>query len=121
MHGGRLLTLCDEVGYIAARKHAEGDCLTRSVHQAQFHHAIQAGEEITFHARVGFTGHSSLWVFIEIINTKDGRRMMDAVFVYVAIDENRHVRQVPVIHADSDEEKQLQSRLKKMRDALPDV
>ncbi len=121
MHGGRLLTLCDEVGYIAARKHADGDCLTRAVHQAQFHHAVQAGDEITFHARVGLTGHSSLWVFVEIINTKDGRHIMDAVFVYVAIDESLHVRQVPAIHAETDEEKQLQSRLKRIREAFSRV
>jgi len=118
MHGGRLLTLCDEVGYIAARKHAGGDCLTRAVHQAQFHHAIQEGEEITFRARVGLTGHSSLWVFIEVINPKNGHCMMDAVFVYAAIDENWHVRQVPAIHADTDEEQQLQARLKSLRDTL---
>jgi len=115
MHGGRLLTLCDEVGYVAARKHAGGDCLTRAVHQAQFHHAIQLGEQLTFRARVGLTGHSSLWVLIEAISIKDGRCMMDAVFVYVAIDEHRHVRQVSVIDAQTDEEKQLQARLRSMK------
>ncbi len=118
MHGGRLLTLCDEVGYIAAHKHAGGDCLTRAVHHAQFHHAIEQEQEIRFRARVGLTGHSSLWVFIEVINPKDGQGMMDAVFVYAAIDENWHVRQVAAINADTDEEKQLQGRLKSLRDTL---
>jgi len=118
MHGGRLLTLCDEVGYVAARKHAGGDCLTRAVHQAQFHHAIQEGEQLTFRARVGLTGHSSLWVFIEVLSIKGNRCMMDAVFVYAAIDEHRHVRQVPAIDAETNEERQLQDRLKSMKGYL---
>ncbi len=117
LHGGRLLTLCDESGYVAARKHANVDCLTRAVHQARFHHAIQEGENITFHARVGLVGHSSLWVLIEVSKGGSGRCAMDAVFVYAAIDENMHTRQVPAIDAETDEEKQLQARLKRLRDA----
>jgi len=118
MHGGRLLHLCDEAGYASARKHANGDCLTRAVHQAQFHHAVQAGERLAFRARVGLVGHSSLWVFIEVINARGDRCVMDAVFVYVAVDESRTVRQVSSIHADTDEEQQLQARLKSLRDTL---
>ncbi len=118
MHGGRLLTLCDEVGYVAARKHAAGDCLTRAVHQAQFHHAIEEGTQLTFRARVGLTGYSSLWVLIEAISTRDGRCMMDAVFVYAAIDEHRHVRAVAGLRAETDAEQQLQARLRRMREQV---
>ena len=118
MHGGRLLTLCDEAGYCSAHHHADCDCLTRAVHQARFHHAIKEGECLSLRARVGLTGYSSLWVFIEVIRVKDDRCMMDAVFVYAAIDEKRKAIQVPAIDADSDEEKLLQARLKRMKDAL---
>jgi len=118
MHGGRLLTLCDEVGYVAAHKHAAGDCLTRAVHQAQFHHAIEAGEQLGFRARVGLTGYSSLWVLIEAISSRDGRCMMDAVFVYAAIDAHRHVRPVAAVRAETDEEQQLQARLRRMKEQV---
>ncbi len=118
MHGGRLLTVCDEVGYIAARSHANGDCLTRAVHQARFHSAIQEGEKLTIRARVGLTGSSSLWVFVEVGSGEHQQCRMDAVFVFVAIDEHRKPRHVPAIHADSDADKQLQARLRHMREQV---
>ncbi|MDQ6996849.1 MAG: hotdog domain-containing protein [Mariprofundus sp.] len=118
MHGGRLLTLCDEAGYVSAHKHANGDCLTLAVHQARFHHAIQEGEHLVFRARVGLTGHSSLWVFIEVTTSDNGQCVMEAVFVFAAVDGQKRVRQVPAIHAETDEDKQLQIRLKRMKAQL---
>jgi len=63
MHGGRLLTLCDETGYLSARRHAGGNCLTRAVHQARFQHPAHVGEQLILQAVVGLTGHSSLSVW----------------------------------------------------------
>ncbi len=60
MHGGRLLTLCDETAYCAAKKLTHHICLTRAVHRAQFQRAIHQGEEITLSAIVGLTGKTSL-------------------------------------------------------------
>ncbi len=118
MHGGRLLTLCDEVGYISARKHDNHDCLTRAVHQARFHRAVQQGDNITLRARVGLTGHSSLWVFVEVISGGDTQCIMDAVFVFAGIDEHLKIRHVPAVRAENDAEKELQARLKRMRDQV---
>jgi len=118
MHGGRLLMVCDEVAYIAARNHANGDCLTRAVYQARFHHAIQEGEKLTVRARVGLTGTSSLWVYVEVESGGDKQCRMDAVFVFVAIDASWHPRHVPAVHAGNDAEKQLQARLKYMREQV---
>jgi len=118
MHGGRLLNLCDEAGYMAARKHGHCDCLTRAVHQARFHQAIACKEKLSLRARVGLTGHSSLWVWIEVLRADHGQVMMDAVFVYAAIDNHRQLQRVPPIQAVSDEEKQLQTRLTRMRDSF---
>jgi len=118
MHGGRLLTLCDEAGYISARNHAHCDCLTRAVHQARFHRAVQEGEDLTIRARVGYTGHSSLWVFVEVISTADAVCVIDAVFVFAAIDEHLNGCHVPAVHAESKDDIQLQARLKSMRDQV---
>jgi len=118
MHGGRLLTLCDEVGYVSARKHDNHGCLTRAVHQARFHRAVQQGDKLTFCARVGLTGHSSLWVFVEVISGEDTQCVMDAVFVFAAIDEDRKIRHVPAVRAENDAEKELQAKLKRMRDQV---
>ena len=118
MHGGRLLTLCDEVGYVSACKHDNHGCLTRAVHQARFHRAVHQGDILMLRARVGLTGHSSLWVFVEVISGEDDQCIMDAVFVFAAIDENRKTRYVPAVRAESDAEKELQASLKRMRDQV---
>ncbi len=118
MHGGRLLTLCDEAGYVSARNHAAGSCLTRAVHQACFHHAAREGEKINIFSRVGLTGHSSLWVPVEVTSSEDGLCIMDAVFVFAAIDQHFKTRQVAAIRAMNDEEKRLQIRMESMRSAV---
>ncbi len=114
MHGGRLLTLCDEIGYLAARTHAGSDCLTRAVHEAQFHRAAHAGETLALRARVGLTGRSSLWTHIEVHADQTGSLIMDAVFVFVAIVGEHRSRPVPTIHAESYDELQLQQRLEQL-------
>jgi len=121
IHGGRLLTLCDEVGYVSARRHASGDCLTRAVHQARFHRAAREGEKIIISASVGLTGHSSLWVPVDARSCKDDVCIMDAVFVFVAVDQHFRVREVAGIRAVSEEDKQLQIRLGGMMSALADT
>jgi len=118
MHGGRLLTLCDEVGYLSARQHANGSCLTKAIHQVRFHHPVQSGEMITLQAMVGLTGHSSLWVAVEVCKTKSRACMMDGVFVYAAIDAHGSIRQVSEIRADTEADRQLQEHLQGMRKQL---
>ncbi|MFQ5344938.1 MAG: acyl-CoA thioesterase [Mariprofundus sp.] len=117
MHGGRLLTLCDETGYVSACKHARCDCLTRAVHQVQFYRPILQGDHLCIRARVGLVGHSSLWTVVEVVC--GGQRMMDGVFVFAAIDEQRNIiRKVSAIRAESKEEELLQIRLRSMRSQL---
>jgi len=114
MHGGRLLTLCDEVGYLAAHKHARGSCLTKAVHQARFHRPVYAGENISLRATVGLTGRSSLWVHVEV-RSADDTCLMDGAFVYAAIDEHGHTRPVTAIRAVTEADIQLQDRLQAMQ------
>jgi len=117
LHGGRLLTLCDEVAYLSASRHAGCACLTRAVHRARFLHVAMLDEYITIKAITGLTGFSSIWASVDVHNA-DNVHIMDAIFVFAAIDDKRKLIKTPAIIAESDEEKQLQANLKRMRNML---
>ena len=112
MHGGRLLTICDEVGHIAAMKHAGADCLTRAAHDIQFLSMLKIGDPYTVDARVILTGRTTLWVTTIV---KSGEKsVMKAVFVYITVDSAFKPTPVPEITARSPEEKQEQVMMKQL-------
>jgi acyl-CoA hydrolase len=118
IHGGRLLTLCDEAGYVSAHHHAKSPCLTRAVHQARFHHEAREGEELIISARVGLTGRSSIWVPVCVTSTIGEKSVMDAVFVYVAVDSHHKAQRVPPVAVTSEEEQETQKMLQRLRKQL---
>ena len=109
MHGGRLLTLCDEVGYIAAMKHADTDCLTRAAHDIQFLSMLKKGEPYTVYAKVILTGRTTLWVSCSVKSTQ--KSIMNAVFVYIAVDDNFKSKAVSKINAENKSEQQEQEKM----------
>ncbi len=124
MHGGRLLTLCDEVAYLAARRHVDAICLTRAVHRARFHQGLRAESLIDISARLGLVGHSSLWVAVEVtppspgsLDAEASRAAMDAVFVFAAVDRNLRPVSVPPLK-QKDVDPVLAQRLGRLRDSL---
>lgn len=110
MHGGRLLTLADEVAYMAARQHAPGDYLTLAVHRARFHRPAQLGQILRCRAQVAMTGKSSLWVPVDV-DDGEGGRIMEAVFVFVAVGKDMRPRRVPAVVAVSEAERKLQASM----------
>lgn len=113
IHGGRLLTLADEVGFLAAHRHAGQACLTVGVHQARFYRGAEAGMQLDIEARVGLTGHTSLWVPVRMALA--GEDIMDAVYVYVAVDARGAPCPVPSVVADTEDAQALQARMQAMR------
>lgn len=120
IHGGRLLTLADEIGFLSAYRHAEENrCLTVGVHQARFYRGAKAGLRLDIEARVALTGRTSLWVPIRMtLAEENGDAVMDAVYVYVAVDGRGTPAPIPAIIAETEEEKILQTRILAIRDAF---
>ena len=108
MHGGRLLMLADETGFLAANHFCDRDCLTVAVHQARFHRPAYQNEHLILQARVAFTGKTSLWVPVSILAAHD-RLIMEAVVVYTAVDAQRSPVKVPAVTAHNAAEHQLQA------------
>jgi len=118
MHGGRMLTLCDEVSYLAARHHAGSACLTRAVHRARFLQGADIGELLTIRAKVGMTGKTSLWVPVEISSNTGQEVIMDAIFVFVAINDKHQPLTVSPLLAKTLQEKETLHRLQMLQKQL---
>jgi len=118
MHGGRLLTLSDEVGYLAAHAHAGMGCLTRGVHQALFHRPAKQGQTLLFEAQVALTGNTSIWVPIRVGHQGDGNVVMEAIIIFVDVDEEMHPQPGSRIRPGSESEQKLQARMQHIRGEL---
>ncbi|HCS13596.1 MAG: hypothetical protein COS82_02730 [Zetaproteobacteria bacterium CG06_land_8_20_14_3_00_59_53] len=118
LHGGRLLTLADETAYKAARYFCGRDCLTVAVHHASFHRPAELGETLRLQAMVALTGISSIWVAVEAFNIRT-EKLMDAVFVFVAVDDKHRPVCIPRIEATSPAGKALQEKIQKLKTTRP--
>ncbi len=81
IHGGRLLTLADETGYLSAYRICQAPCVTRAVHQVQFLHPAPLHARLRCMAQTVWTGKRSLWTCITI--DWQQQIIMDALFVFV--------------------------------------
>ena len=116
MHGGRLLTICDEIGYIAAMKHAGADCLTRAAHDIQFLSMLKKGGPYSVDARVILTGRTTLWVSCSVKSKQ--RSVMKAIFVYIAVDSTFKPTPVMKITAESRAEQQEQEMMEQLKNRV---
>jgi len=114
MHGGRLLMLADETGFLAAHNFCKTDCLTVAVHQARFHRPAYKDDHLILQAQVAFTGKTSLWVPVSILMANE-HLMMEAIVVYTAVDAQRSPVKVPAVTASNATEHQLQADMIRLR------
>jgi acyl-CoA hydrolase len=110
MHGGRLMTICDEVGYLAAVKHCSGHGLTRAAHRLRFYAPMSEGDPFSVETQVTMTTRTTMWVNCSIKHHT--KLIMDAVFVYAAIDKNFQPTGVPELFSETDEELQKMEKTK---------
>ena len=94
---------------VAATRHARRQCVTVSVDRVDFLQPIYLGELVTARASVNFAGRTSMEVGIKIEaeNLVTGaRRHTNSCYVtYVAIDEHGKPTAVPMVVAETDEER----------------
>jgi len=117
MHGGRLLMLADKIGFLAAHGFCNTDCLTVATHQTRFHHPAYEGDNLILQAQVAFTGKTSLWVSISILDA-DAQLLMESIMVYAAVDDKRIPTRVPDVVASNAAEHQLQAEVIRLREFI---
>jgi len=97
--GGWLMAQMDlAAGNVAARI-ARGRCATIAVDQMTFLSPVLVGDEVSFYGTVAKRGRTSIRIRIEAWRRKrdedEMRRVTEATFTFVAIDEDRKPRPLP--------------------------
>ena len=109
LFGGRLLAWMDETASISAHRHCGRVVVTASINNVSFDKPILAGEIVTLEAKVSRAFTSSMEVFVDVyVEQSSGKREKcnEAIYVFVAIDQNRNPIDVPALIPESLEEKE---------------
>tara|TARA_B100001093_G_C26840141_1_gene1020169 strand:- start:1236 stop:1760 length:525 start_codon:yes stop_codon:yes gene_type:complete len=108
LFGGRLLEWMDEIASISAHKHSGRVVVTASINNVSFDEPIFAGEIVSLQAKVSRSYNSSMEVFVDVfVENSDGskKKCNEAIYNFVAIDQNRNPIGVPPLVPETQEEK----------------
>lgn len=110
VHGGVIMKMVDEVGALAAMRHARAPVVTIVVDTMTFMEPIRVGNLVQCNAEVTYVGRTSLEVRVEVL-TEDvlsgtSRLTNTAYLVYVALDAEGKPTPVPPLEYVSDEERE---------------
>ena len=97
--GGWVLSQMDQAGGIAAVERAKGRVVTIAVEAMTFIRPVRVGDVLCVYTSVDKVGRTSMKLHIEAwaqrFLTHVREKVTDAVFTFVAIDENGRPRPVP--------------------------
>lgn len=110
VHGGILMKLIDEVGGIAAARHAQRPVVTVAIDSVTFISPIRVGDLVALTARLTWVGRTSMETEVQVeaenIFTGERTHTNSAYIVYVALDENSKPTEVPRLIAETEEQRQ---------------
>ena len=110
VHGGKILSLLDNVAYACASRYCKRYVVTLSVDQMFFKEPINVGDLVTFRACINYTGRTSMEVGIRVeaehIRTGQKRHTNSCYFTMVALDEARRPVAVPPLALQTDEDRE---------------
>lgn len=109
LFGGRLLQWMDITGAIAAQRHCRRVCVTATVNNVSFKQPIKHNSIVTLEAKVSRAFNTSMEVFIDVFVedqvTGERTKCNEAIYTFVAIDQNGSPLPVPELVPETDEEK----------------
>ena len=107
--GGRLLHWMDITSAIAAHRHCRRVVVTAAVNNVAFTHPIKLADIVTLEAKVSRAFSTSMEVFIDVWveNHVTGEKVKcnEAIYTFVAVDQNGSPLPVPQLIPETDEEK----------------
>jgi acyl-CoA hydrolase len=123
VHGGVVMKAIDEAAGICAMRYSKKPCVTVCVDSMQFHSPVHIGELLRCHARVTWTGKTSIevWVRVEAEDIVRGllTHTNSAYAVYVALDDEGLPTPVPPHAPRNEEERKLwQEALQRQHERL---
>ena len=97
--GGWVLSQMDIAAGIVASRRAEGPVATVAIEAMEFIAPILLHDVISVYARIERTGRSSMGIRIEVVASRNRGteevKVTDALFTFVALDENNRPRAIP--------------------------
>lgn len=109
IHGGVIMKLVDEVGALAAVRHARMPVVTIVIDSMMFLEPIRVGNVVTLNAELTWVGRTSMEVRVEVTaeNPLTGTVTMTntAYLVYVALDPDGRPAPVPRLIYENDEQR----------------
>ena len=109
VHGGVILKIADEAAAICAMRHAHRQCVTVAIDSVSFHSPVHVGHLLALEASLTYVGRTSMEIHVSV-HAEDPISAVithtnSAYFVFVALDEQGAVVQVPELELESDEER----------------
>jgi acyl-CoA hydrolase len=105
-HGGNVVKWMDEVGVMAAMRHAGENCVTARINQLNFTLPIPQGENCVIEAYAYETGRTSIRVRLraarENPHTGEREQTTDSYFIFVAIDDESTPTPVPDLAVETE-------------------
>ncbi|MFZ9028332.1 MAG: acyl-CoA thioesterase [Crocinitomicaceae bacterium] len=109
LFGGELLAWMDVIASVSAHRHCKRVVVTASVNNVSFQQPIQQSSIVTLEAKVSRAFNSSMEVFVDVFveDPVKGTRIKcnEAIYTFVAVDQNGGPIEVPDIIPETDEEK----------------
>lgn len=103
IYGGWLVSQMDIAGTATAAKIARGRIATVSIDHMSFLVPVEVGSQLSFYTETLSVGRSSIQIRVEVwskgLVTDDRRKVTEATFVFVAIDDKGRTRALPEITA----------------------
>lgn len=108
LFGGILMQWIDEVAGIVAKRHSRSNVITASVDNLTFLHGAYQNEQVVIIGKVTWVGNSSMEVCVDtyVENQQgDRKRINNAHFMMVALDENDRPVRVPRLILQTEDER----------------
>jgi acyl-CoA hydrolase len=110
LFGGQLLAWMDVIASVSAHRHCKRVVVTASVNNVSFQKPINHGSIVTLEAKVSRAFSSSMEVFVDVYVedhvTGIREKCNEAIYTFVAVDQNGGPIQVPELVPETDEEKE---------------
>lgn len=109
LFGGKLLQWLDITAAIAAQRHSGRVVVTSTINNVSFNKPIKQGSLVTMEAKISRAFNSSMEVFIDvhvedpITGTRE--KCNEAIFTFVAVDQNGTPLPVPAVIPETEEDK----------------
>lgn len=108
LFGGQLLAWMDVIASVSAQRHCRRVVVTASVNNVAFNKPIQHASIVTLEAKVSRAFTSSMEIFVDVFveDQLTGQRIKsnEAIYTFVAVDQNGGPIQVPELMPETEEE-----------------